>query len=288
MMTLLDPVQLRSFLAASQTLNFTEAAQRLGLRQSTVSQHIQRLEASCGRRLFRRDTHRVRLTPDGEAMVGFARSILETAERAHRFFEGSQLRGRLRFGASDDVIDSGLPDILREFVRTHPQVDLELTIGLSGRLHQALDAGEIDLAIVKRRPGESHGRLVWRDRLVWIAGPDTDPDPAAPLPLILLAPPSITRIQALEALERDRRAWRITCTSSSQSGLRAAALAGLGVAPYTQGLIPRGLVEVKAALPVLDEVEFVLLGNLANARSPAAALATAILGNGDRLRRSDA
>lgn len=287
-MEMLDPVHLRSFLAASQTLSFTEAANRLGLRQSTVSQHIQRLEAACGRRLFRRDTHSVRLTPDGEAMVGFARSIAETTARAQRFFEGAQPRGRLRFGASDDVIDSGLPEILRGFVRTHPQIDLELTVGLSGRLHQALDAGEIELAIVKRRPGETHGRLVWRDRLVWIGGPEADPDPAEPLPIILLGAPSITRVQALEALERERRAWRITCTSSSQGGLRAAALAGLGVAPYTQRLIPRGLVEVRGpGLPVLDEVEFVLLGNLANARSPAAALAAAILSHGDRLRRPD-
>lgn len=288
MMTTLDPVLLRSFVAAAQTLNFTEAAHRLGLRQSTVSQHIQRLEAACGRRLFRRDTHSVRLTTDGEAMVGFARSILDTGERARRFFEGSQLRGRLRFGASEDVVGSGLPEVLREFVRSHPLVDLELTIGLSGRLHQALDGGEVDLAIVKRRPGETHGRLVWRDRLVWVGGPDAAPDPAAPLPLILLAPPSITRIQALEALERERRAWRIVCTSSSQSGLRAAALAGLGIAPYTQGLIPPGLVELRGnGLPVLDEVEFVLLGNLANRSSPAAALAGAILDNGDRLRRPD-
>src|SRR3546814_12017134 len=82
------------------------------------------LEAA-GRRLFARDTHRVALTADGEAMLGFARSILETGERARQYFEGSKIRGRLRFGVPEDFVLSGLPDILREFTRIHPLIDLE-------------------------------------------------------------------------------------------------------------------------------------------------------------------
>jgi DNA-binding transcriptional LysR family regulator len=288
MMSGFDPTLLRSFLSASQTRSFTEAASRLGLRQSTVSQHIRRLEVACGRRLFQRDTHSVRLTPDGEAMIGFARSIVEINERARRFFAGSQLRGRLRFGASEDVVRSGLPAILRDFVRSHPLVDLELTVGLSGLLRDALDAGELDLAIAKLRPGETHGRLVWRDTLAWIGAAPVAPDPSQPLPLILLSPPSITRTQALEALERGGRHWRIVCTTSSQSGLRAAALAGLGIAPHARTLIPPDLVEIppSAHLPELGEVEFAILGALRPAHTPAAELAAAMLDNSDRLRRS--
>ena len=68
---MLDPVQLASFLAVAQTRNFTEAGRRLGLQQSTVSQHVRKLEEAAGRRLFLRDTHSVQLTDDGEAMTGF-------------------------------------------------------------------------------------------------------------------------------------------------------------------------------------------------------------------------
>src|SRR4051812_45575967 len=99
---MLDPVQLESFLAVVQTRNFTEAGRRLGLQQSTVSQHIRKREQEAGRRLFVRDTHSVMLPREGEAMVGFAQSILEANERARRWFTGSQLRGRLRFGTSED------------------------------------------------------------------------------------------------------------------------------------------------------------------------------------------
>lgn len=61
---------LDSFLMLQQTGSFTEAAARLGVGQSTVTQHIQRLEKSLGRQLVFRDTHQVRLTADGEALVG--------------------------------------------------------------------------------------------------------------------------------------------------------------------------------------------------------------------------
>ena len=74
--------------------------------------------AQLGRRLFLRDTHSVRLTPDGEAMVAFADNILDANDRAERYFTGSRVRGRLRFGTSEDFVFSRLTDVLRatEFV----------------------------------------------------------------------------------------------------------------------------------------------------------------------------
>jgi len=54
---MLDPILLQTFLAIAQTRNFTRTAERLGLRQSTVSQHIRKLEEETRRRLFVRDTH---------------------------------------------------------------------------------------------------------------------------------------------------------------------------------------------------------------------------------------
>ena len=116
-----------------------------------------------------------------------------------------------------------------------------MTVGLSGTLFQALDAAELDLILAKRRPGEDRGRLVRRERLVWIAGDSALADPDRPLPLIVYPPPSISRGMALEALERAGRSWRIICTSSSLSGLNAAALAGLGVCVQADGFVPQGL-----------------------------------------------
>src|ERR1700761_4384533 len=282
---MLDPVLLQTFLAIAQTRSFTRAAERLGLRQSTVSQHIRKLEDEAGRRLFARDTHSVTMTADGEAMIEFARSIVAANERAERYLAGSELRGRLRFGASEDFVTSLLPDVLRQFVRSHPLVEFELTVGLSGELNEKLGRGELDLVCAKRGPGEDRGRVVWRDRLAWVSGDLPRLDPLAPVPLILYSPPSITRDIVLAALERSARSWRIVCTSGSPSGLRAAALAGLGVTIFAADLIPAGLAEIAAGhgLPDLGFVEFVLLGSRKVLRGPAAELADAILASGIRL-----
>lgn len=233
-----EPSHLRTFLAVAQTLSFTQAARRLGLRQSTVSQHVRRLEDAAGRQLFSRDTHSVELTEDGEAMLGFARRLLEVHEQATAFFTGTRLRGRLRFGASEDFVLTRLPEILEAFRHDHPEVDLELTVELSGTLHEQLAAGKLDLVLAKRRPEDPRGEPVWTDRLVWIGAERLRVDPDRPVPLIAYPPPGITRALALEALEREGRSWRIACTSGSLNGLIAAARAGLGVMAHSRRLVP--------------------------------------------------
>jgi DNA-binding transcriptional LysR family regulator len=177
-----------------------------------------------------------------------------------------------------------LREVLRDFTRIHRAVDFELRVDLSGTLFQALEFAELDLVLAKRRPGEDRGRLVRRERLIWIAADPALADPARPLPLILYPPPSISRAIALEALERAGRSWRIVCTSGSLSGLDATALAGLGICVRSDGFVPAGLSELprSSGLPELGHIEFVVAGNGA-LRGPANALAAAILDNADRL-----
>ncbi|HKS48729.1 MAG TPA: LysR family transcriptional regulator [Amycolatopsis sp.] len=282
---MLDPVWLKTFLMVAETRSFTRAADRLGLRQSTVSQHIRKLEQAITQQLFVRDTHSVDLTSDGEAMVGFAGNVIETMDRAMSYFTGTELRGHVRFGASEDFVAGPLPEILRGFRRTHPRVDLELTVALSGLLHEKLRAGGLDLVLAKRGAGEGTGSPLWTDGLVWVGREGIELDPDAPVPLIVYPPPSITRARALEALRRSGKHWRMGCTSGSLNGLRAAALAGLGVAVFARGLIPDGLVELPPGhgLPDPGEVEFILTGRRSAMRGPAAALSDAIRAEAGRL-----
>ena len=258
---MLDLSQLRSFVAVEQMGSFTLAAERLGLGQSTVSQHIQRLEAELGRKLLARDTHRVVLTGDGEALLGHARQMLLIEGEVRQLFAGNSLRGNLRLGVSEDFVTSQLPDVLEEFVRSHPSVDLELTVALSGVLYEMQDNGDLDLVLAKRRLGGVRGKLVYREPLVWLArDPDRIRKLAAPLPLIAFPTPSVTRAVALEALRRQQMPWRIVCTCGSLSGLTAAARAGMGVLVQPKSMAPAGLLETAPGwLPTLEDVEFVLV-----------------------------
>lgn len=283
---MINPDLLRSFVAVAEAKSFTIAAQRLGISQSTVSQHIKRLEETLGRHLLARDTHAVSPTPDGNALVDFARNVLEANSRIESFFADSQLRGRIHFGASEDFVLSGLQTVLADFAQRHASVDMELTVGLSGILYEKYDAGELDVIFVKRRRSDARGDVAWRERLIWVGRAGTRPDPQQPLPLVLYPPPSVSRALALDALERTGRAWRVACTSGSLSGLCAAALAGLGVAPHSERLIPPGLIIIPSSryLPELAEIEFVVIGPGPN-NPIASALVETILQNTRRLQQ---
>src|ERR1700712_1647762 len=187
-----DPVLLTTFLAVAETHSFTAAGQRLGISQPTVSQHIRKLEDAAGRQLVARDTRDVRMTDNGDAMAGFARSILAAHSSAEAYFSGSAMRGRLRFGAADDPAITQLPRLLRHFRQLYPQINLELTVNQSTPLYRQLKSGRLDLIFIKRMADSDEGALVRRDSLVWVGHEKTVVDPDAPVPLIAYQAPIIS------------------------------------------------------------------------------------------------
>lgn len=286
-MAMLNPLWLKSFAMVVRARGFTEAATRLGLRQSTVSDHVRKLERECGRRLLIRDTHSLAMTADGEAMLGFADSILAVHDRAIRHFVDDDLKGHVRLGVSEDVVLGGFPHALRAFVKAHPRLELELTVGVSEALRAKLDEGKLDLVLLKRLVGETHGELMWNDPLVWAAARDFRLDPARPVPLVMLAPPALTRSIALAAMEERGCDWRLLCSSDSQSGVHAAVHAGLGIAPHARSLLPTGLVEFEhKRLPPLGTTEFVILSR--KGASGGSIKAVSAMLSDDRILRRDA
>ncbi|WP_411550598.1 LysR family transcriptional regulator [Mycolicibacterium mucogenicum] len=272
-MNMLDPELLRTFLAVERAGGFTAAGRLLGLRQSTVSGHI-----------ARRDTRNLALTADGAAMVGFAHDILDAQAKADRYFSESRPTGLIRLGASDDLVGRMLSDVLVEFRRSYPGVDLELVVGLSENLKTRMAAGELDLMVAKRLPGEQHGELLWRDRLVWAGRPGLT-DITDPVPIVTYPPPSLTRHIALRELERERRSWRIACVSDSLLGLQAAALAGLGIIAHSESVLPQGLQPITDnRLPNLGHLEFVLLHRRSTPSEAEIALHDAIVAGAHRMR----
>lgn len=274
-----EPQHLRTFLAVVSTLSFTRAAHLLGVSQPSVSQQIKRLEEAAGRALLIRDTHSVTLTDHGEAMAGFARSILAAHEEAESYFASPAMTGRLRFGAADDLALVQLPGVLRAFRQLHPSIQLELTVGQTSMLRRRLDANQLDLVFVKEAPGTTTGTLVRRDPLVWIGVPGTRLAPDAPIPLVAYSAPSLSRLTATRVLAEAGRSWRITCKVLEVNGVLAAVRAGLGIAAFPASLVPTDLQVLPAgqSLPALGDVDITLLANPLSERAPIEALTTAIL-----------
>ena len=275
-----DPVLLKTFLAVAETQSFTKAGVQVGLSQPTVSQQVRKLETAAGRQLVSRDTREVHLTDNGDAMAGFARTILAAHAAASSYFSGSAMKGRLRFGTADDLAITQLPRILRHFRQLYPQISLELTVNQSGPLYRRLKAGQLDLIFIKENPHEeSEGTRVTRDSMVWVGHEKTVIEPGQTVPLIAYQAPSVSRQIAIDALEAAGRTWRITCNTREVSGLLAAVRAGIGIAVFPQSLIPADLVKVtnRFGLPVLGDVDFTLLANPSAAKEPVDALIAAIM-----------
>ncbi|AOZ02960.1 LysR family transcriptional regulator [Cupriavidus sp. USMAHM13] len=258
---MLNPVWIQTFATVAAARSFTDAGRQLGLSQSSVSEHIRRLEENVGRRLFVRDTHSLAMTPDGEALLVHARLILQALARAESQFSAPRLQGRVRLGTSDDLAQGPLPKVLAAFRNSHPDVELEITIGMTGKLYELMDAGTLDLMIGKRRDGERRGVPLFHGALEWLAVPGTVADLSRPLPLILVNEPSVTRAVVLDTLAKAGVQWRIVCCSSSHSGCVAAARGGLGLTVRARDLAGRGLVPPVNAdsLPALPQVEFISL-----------------------------
>jgi len=273
-----DPTLLRTFLAVANGLSFTRAAEQLGLSQPTVSQHVRRLEDAAGRQLIQRDTRSVSLTDNGEAMAGFARTILAAIDEAVSYFTGSAMSGRLRFGAADELAVSELPTILREFRQLYPRINLELTVTQSGTLLRRLASNHLDLIFINQEADSHRGQLVRRDRLVWVGLDRTQIEPSQPVPLVTYPAPSWSRDAALRALEGAHRTWRITCNTREINGILAATRAGLGISILAQSRVPPDLRNLSGRfdLPPLPDVEMALVANPRSARAPVEALAKAI------------
>ena len=251
---------LRAFVAVAECGGFRRAADRLHLTQSTVSQQIKRLELEAGRSLFRRTTRAVALTDEGEMLLGEARHLLQLEEAARLRLAVPRLSGVVRLGAVEEVASSSLPPALGRFARLHPNVRLEVLVGVSAELIEQLDLGGLDLVFAKRPWGTSRGRLVWREALVWAAAETFDLAPGAALPLALFREHSVSREAALDALRNSERPWHIVYTSPSLTGVRAAALAGLAVTPLPASAVGSGLriLDEREGLPPLPDLEFAI------------------------------
>jgi len=140
------------------------------------------------------------MTADGEALLVHANVILQAIGRAESQFRKPRLKGRVRLGTSDDIALGAPPNVLAAFRHAHPDVELEITISMTSRLYELLDGGALDLLVGKRRLGERRGTPLLRSRLEWIARPGTVVDLEQPLPLVLVAEPSVTRSVVLNAL----------------------------------------------------------------------------------------
>lgn len=146
-----DPMELRHlryFTALAECLNFTRAAERVHVTQSTLSHQIRQLEEELGHALFDRIGRKVLLTPAGETFLGYASKALREVDQGLSELSrpSDALAGEVRIGATHTFNMDFLPECLALFMAKHPNVkiavqELSAEAIASGLLDASLDVG---------------------------------------------------------------------------------------------------------------------------------------------------
>lgn len=164
----LDP--LKGFEAAARHLSFTKAAAELFLTQSAVSRQIQTLEEQLGVRLFRRETRRLSLTHEGEALYRVVAESLSRLAEVCAGLRAARRRPRVTISAAVGIAALWLVPRLSFFQDVEPDVDVRLSA--DNRLVD-LDHEDIDLALRYISPDKAppDAALLFEEEVFPVAAP---------------------------------------------------------------------------------------------------------------------
>jgi len=228
-MTNLDLDTLRTLIVANDLGGYGQAAVRLGRTPSAISLQMKRLQEDVGATLFRKEGRGVALTEAGEIVLRLGRRMLAMNDELLDTIRGASLAGHVRLGFSQDFAETVLPDVLSQFTKLYPLVQMELRIEGNAALVEAVEKGQLDLALVVGQAERPTAEVLGELELVWIAGDEFSRRSDQPLPLVLLGPQCAFRKEALQKLDQGKIPWRIAAVSPSLAGLWASALGGLGI-----------------------------------------------------------
>ena len=234
------------FRAVAEAGSFSRAAESVHVSQPAISMQVAELEAQLDLILLHRLPRGVKLTAAGQLLFGYAQrlgALADEARRAMAEVKGLR-RGRLSIGASTTIGVYLLPDLLGEYRRRYPEIDLQFDIANTEQIVNRLVDGTLDAGLTEGLPpnrDELDNVIFLRDELVPIVRPDhpglaTGSEPLTlrelcAEPMILREPGSGTREVIEGALaKRRQKLQRIAMVLGSTEAIKRAVAAGLGVA----------------------------------------------------------
>jgi DNA-binding transcriptional LysR family regulator len=250
--------QIKTFLMVTELGSFQAVAAKLRTTQPAISQRIKELERILGVELFDRTARYPRLTPVGRALVPHAARLVGVAEEIAREIAGSDaVSGLVKIGATDAVALSWLPQLVQQLNREFPKLEVELIIGLSVTLFEALKNHEIDIALIA-------GPLAWpnlvsvpigRLQNAWMAAPRLTqatgmmtPEAMAKLPIFTYASGSHQSAMIHDWFKQHGVEPSRINVCSSMSAILQMAVSGLGLAVLPPEMMEQDLAAGKLAV----------------------------------------
>jgi DNA-binding transcriptional LysR family regulator len=177
----MDVRRVLTFRAVANHRSFSRAARELALTQPSVSNQVAQLERELGARVLQRGPGGLRLTPEGEILLGHADVIAQRLQLASTQLAAAaeSRRTRLRIGALPTALAGFVPAAIALLRAEHPSTRITIDEGTSPELAQRVASGELDLAIayqdtastVNDPPGVTRHHLL-QERFMVALAPD--------------------------------------------------------------------------------------------------------------------
>lgn len=167
--------RIETFVLVATLGSFRKAAEQQFTTQPAISTRIAGLEEELGVKLFDRDASPIVLTAQGKDLLPYAEKMLYMAEQMHKRADISRLlSGTLRLGVSETIAHTWLTDFLKLLHHELPNLDVDMTVDVTGNLKHSLLDRSLDLAFLMgpvHEPGITNHDLC-QFRLVWVASTD--------------------------------------------------------------------------------------------------------------------
>ena len=286
--------QLRVFAAVAERSHVTRAAHALGMTQSATSAAIASLERLSGVKLFNRVGRGIELTEAGRRFLPEAKNVIERAAIARAILEQSAETesGTVSVGASQTIANHWLPRRLAAFREAYPAIRLDITIGNTQTVEDAVVSGDLDIGMVE---GPTTHQILIRtivdsDRPVLVTSPgmsvpllSTGRIDLASLPWIVREEGSGTRNALHQLCERMGVPFdmlRIRLVLPSNEAVREAVEAGAGAAVISEQVVAASVETGRlSVVPVdLPQRDFALLRHSQRVMTPAQRALVSTLG----------
>ncbi|MEA3304151.1 MAG: LysR family transcriptional regulator [Pseudomonadota bacterium] len=259
----MDINALQAFVEVARQGSFSKAADLLFVTQPAVSKRIAALEDELQARLFDRIGKNITLTETGGELLPRARRLLLEADEMKRIASSlsTSVGGRLLMGTSHHIGLHRLPPVLKAFHNQYPKVILDLRFMDSEQAFQAVEQGELELAIVtlpSATPPNLEVQTIWIDLLEVVTAADhplasqqqVSLQTLAEYPAVLPGPQTYTRQILQQELQRLGLKLDTTLSTNYLETLKMLVMTGLGWSLLPNTMIDGKLHKLKTELKI--------------------------------------
>ena len=259
----LTPELLRTFVTIVESGGFIKAAEHLHKTQSTISQHIKKLEQESGVELFQANGRKRELTASGHTLLSYARRILLLQEETLSAVAQENFKDEAKIGLSHCLSEGVFPVLLGQFSRSYPNIKITVDTSHSASIIKAYDRGEYDVSL-SLEPKITTGTVISTDEIVWVGAKDYQFNKDQPVSLCMYCGQNLFEQYVIEALDNANIRWEKVYKANSFNSVLAAVEAGLGISVQLKNSVSKNvqILSSSCGLPKLPNAYIIMRNRL--------------------------